>query len=139
MKPLLQSISDPEQARKWTAFHAVLGVLSAFTPWGFILFFYTIILFNFFGSIKILKRGNILPFTLLMGYLQSYYPMVCAPDGVPQPSSSDPSGEHLLDKCSLQRWRAQHARWRDARPTQGGVCLISPRHTSVLPVHRRYQ
>jgi hypothetical protein len=31
--------------------------------------------------------------TMMMGYLQSSYPMVCAPEGVPPPSDRDPTGE----------------------------------------------
>lgn len=72
MKPTLQNISDPEQALKWTIFHTVLGVTSAFTPWGFILYFYAVLYFNFGASIKALTKGGILLFTLLLGYLQGF-------------------------------------------------------------------
>lgn len=72
MKPTLQNISDPEQALKWTIFHTVLGVISAFTPWGFILYFYTVLYFNFGQSIKALGKGSIVLFTLLLAYLQGF-------------------------------------------------------------------
>jgi hypothetical protein len=72
LKPTLQNISDPEQALKWTIFHTVLGVTSAFTPWGFILYFYAVLYFNFGASIKALTKGGILLFTLLLGYLQGF-------------------------------------------------------------------
>lgn len=72
MKPTLQNISDPQQAIKWTIFHTVLGVISAFTPWGFILYFYAVLLYNFGPSIKALSKGSIVLFTLLLGYLQGF-------------------------------------------------------------------
>lgn len=72
MKPTLQNISDPDQALKWTIFHTVLGVVCAFTPWGFILYFYAVLYFNFGPSIKALSKGSIVLFTLLLAYLQGF-------------------------------------------------------------------
>ena len=72
MKPIIQNISDPEQAHKWTIFHVALGVISAFTPWAFILYFYILLLYNVPNSFKALTKGSIVLFTLLLGYLQSF-------------------------------------------------------------------
>lgn len=72
MKPTLQNISDPDQAVKWTIFHTVLGITSAFTPWGFIIYFYAVLYFNFGPSIKALSKGGIILFTLLLAYLQGF-------------------------------------------------------------------
>ena len=72
MKPTIQNISDPAQALKWTIVHAVIGAISAFTPWAFILYFYLILFFNVKQAFNVLKKGNIIMFTLLVGYLQSF-------------------------------------------------------------------
>ena len=72
MKPTLQNISDPDQAVKWTIFHALLGFTSAFTPWGFIIYFYLVLYFNLGESFKNLSKGGIVMLTLLMGYLQGF-------------------------------------------------------------------
>jgi hypothetical protein len=72
LKPTLQNISDPEQALKWTIFHVVLGVVSSFTPWGFIIFFYAVLYFNFAAAMKALGKGGIVLFTLLLAYLQGF-------------------------------------------------------------------
>lgn len=72
MKPTIQNISDPAQALKWTIVHAIIGAISAFTPWAFILYFYLILFFNVKQAFNVLKKGNIIMFTLLIGYLQSF-------------------------------------------------------------------
>lgn len=72
MKPTIQNISDPAQALKWTIVHAIIGAISAFTPWAFILYFYLILFFNVKQAFNALKKGNIIMFTLLVGYLQSF-------------------------------------------------------------------
>ena len=72
MKPTLQNISDPDQALKWTIFHVVLGIVSSFTPWGFILYFYAVLYFNFSAATKALGKGGIILFTLLLAYLQGF-------------------------------------------------------------------
>jgi hypothetical protein len=72
VKPTIQNISDPAQALKWTIVHAVIGAISAFTPWAFIFYFYLILFFNVKQAFSVLKKGNIIMFTLLVGYLQSF-------------------------------------------------------------------
>ncbi len=72
MKPTIQNISDPSQALKWTIVHAVIGAISAFTPWVFIFYFYLLLFFNVKQAFSALKKGNIIILTLLLGYLQSF-------------------------------------------------------------------
>ena len=72
MKPTIQNISNPENAFKWTLFHVLLGVTTAFVPWLFILFFYAVAYANF-KMMKLEARKGRMEFPILLyAYMLSF-------------------------------------------------------------------
>ena len=66
---MIKKIVQSKAYFQWIIFHVILGVLSAITPFGLIIWFYVVFISSFF---LVIKSKTIYPFCLFIAYLTSF-------------------------------------------------------------------